>query len=110
LALLRSEVREDLRKTRDAALPIGLGGLVALLGGGLLTFLLVHLLHWATDFRLALWACFGIVGGGLAVLGAVLIYMGKKRFDAFNPLPDETAQALKENIQWITKPTQSASK
>ena len=101
LALARHEIKEDFRKTKEAALSLALGGTIALLGGLLLGFMLVYLLA-LTD--LPLWACYGIVGGLLAVVGGVLVYMGKKELDSFNPLPEESAQALKENVQWITKP------
>lgn len=114
LTMFRAEVKEDLRKTRDAALPMILGGVVTLFGFVLVPFMLAHLLYWAvgptdTSHQLPLWACYGIVGGVFLVLGLALLFWGKKRFDAFNPLPDETANALKENIQWITKTTSTPS-
>jgi len=31
-----------------------------------------------------------------------LFYAGKKRLDSFNPLPDQSVQALKENVQCLT--------
>jgi hypothetical protein len=62
----------------------------------------VYLLHEVGD--LSLWNSYLIVGGVLTIIGGVLIYLGKKRFDSFHPLHDETAQALKENVEWITKP------
>jgi hypothetical protein len=35
-------------------------------------------------------------------IGAVLVWLGYKRFESFNPLPDETAKTVKENIEWMT--------
>ena len=29
---------------------------------------------------------------------------GKKKFESFNPLPDKSTEALKENLEWKTKP------
>jgi hypothetical protein len=104
VALLKAEVREDLRKTREATLALGVGAGVAAVGGVMLCWALAYLLHWATDGRLSEWAAVAIVGGVLTLVGGVLLYLGKKKFDSFNPLPDETAQALKENVEWITKP------
>jgi len=69
--------------------------------------MLVHLLHWVTTpvdpdpAKLPLWACFGIVGAFFGAVGAVLIMSSLKKFQSFNPLPDKTAQTLKENVQWI---------
>jgi len=108
--LLKHEVREDIRKTRDASLLIGAGGIVGLVGAIHVTLMLVYLLHWATNRHLfvndnfPLWACFGICGLLALVIGGGLIYAGMNKFASFNPLPDQSAQALKENVQWITQP------
>jgi hypothetical protein len=32
---------------------------------------------------------------------AVLGWLGYKKFQSFNPLPDETAKTVKENVEWI---------
>jgi uncharacterized membrane protein YqjE len=101
LTLFKVEVREDLKKTRDAVSALGVGVGLAVVGGLHLTLMLVFLLWWVFDPNLPLWACFGIVGGVFAGVGFVLLLRGKKKLDSFNPLPDETAEALKENVQWI---------
>jgi len=104
----KTEIKTDLRKTRDAVLALAIGAGVAALGGLFFCFMLVYLLHWlasppsADPASLPLWACYGIVsllflGGGFA-----LILVGKKKFDSFNPLPVQTVESLKENVQWIT--------
>jgi len=102
-ALTRREIQEDLRKTRDAALPLAIGLGVAFVGGVMLLITLPLLLHWLWPV-LPLWAAFAIVGGLCAVVGGVLSYVGIKKFQAFNPLPDESFEVLKENVQWITNP------
>jgi len=101
--LLKHEVHEDLRKTRDASMAVGLGAIVALIGGVLLALMLVHLIAWALP-ALPLWACYGICGGVILAIGGGLVWAGMAKFNSFNPLPDETAQTLKENVQWITNP------
>lgn len=100
IALFKAEVREDMRKTREAALSLVIGVGVTFFGLLLLLFCLVQLLSWASG--LPLWAGFAIVGGLVLAVGLGLMYAGKKRFESFNPLPDQSAQALKENVQWIT--------
>jgi len=103
----QAEFKSDLSKTREAATSLGIGVGVASLSGLLLAWMLVHLLHWATSpvesdpARLPLWACFGIVGAVFGVVGGGLIMASLKKFHSFNPLPDKTAQTLKENVQWI---------
>jgi H+/Cl- antiporter ClcA len=102
LALFRQEVRDDLRKTKEATLAIMAGVVVALLGGITLCFMAAHALDTYT--QIPLWGCYGIVGGVLAIIGGALLAVGLGRFRSFNPLPDESAQAFKENVQWIAKP------
>jgi hypothetical protein len=103
----RSEIKSDMRKTREAATVLALGAGTALLGLILLALMLVHLLHWlslpaGTDLgAIPLWGCYGIVSAVFLVAGAALSYMGYSKFQSFNPMPDETAQSVKENVQWI---------
>jgi len=103
----RTEMKADLRKTRDAAAILALGAGVALLGAILLALMLVHLLHHvslpAEEIRpgLPLWACYGIVSAVFLLIGSAVAYAGCQMFKAFNPMPDQTAQTVKENVQWI---------
>jgi uncharacterized membrane protein YqjE len=107
LTLFKVEVREDLKKTRDAVSALGVGVGLAVVGGLHLTLMLVTLLWWAFDPNrgaasgIPLWVCFGIVGGLMAAVGVVLYLRGKRKLESFNPLPDESADALKETVQWI---------
>jgi CHASE3 domain sensor protein len=103
----RKEFEADLRKTRRAAAVLALGAGAAFLGVILLSLMLVHLLHHvslpAEEIRpgLPLWACFGIVSAVFLVVGSAVSYMGYSMFQSFNPLPDQTAQTVKENVGWI---------
>jgi tetrahydromethanopterin S-methyltransferase subunit D len=106
LAFFTVEIREDLKKSRDAAAALGIGIGVGAVGLLHLTVMLATLLWWAFDpatqtTGLPLWACFGIVGGLLTGIGAALYFRGQRKLQSFNPLPDESAEALKENVQWI---------
>lgn len=103
LALFKHEVKADLTKTKDAAISIGIGIGVILLGGIFLCLMVVELLVWAFP-RLPMWGSYAIVGGALVVIGVLLLYVGKAKMQSFNPLPDESVGALKENVQWIMKP------
>jgi hypothetical protein len=101
VALVRTEIRDDFRKTKEGALSLALGLGVVALGTLLLAFGLVYLLTWAVP-ALPVWAWFLIIGFLLAVAGGATIYAGTKKFESFNPLPDQSAQALRENVQWLT--------
>jgi len=102
VTLVREEIRTDLRKTKEAVTSIAIGAAVAALAAGPLVFTFVALLHelagwswWASALAVA--AVFGVIGGGL-------IFAGVQRFKSFNPLPDQSVAALKENLQWIKNP------
>jgi len=104
----KAEFKSDFTKARDAATALAIGVGVASLSGILLLWMLVHLLHWLTmpadssdPAKLPLWACFGIVGLVFGVIGGVLVMSGIRKFQSNNPLPDQTAQSIKENVQWI---------
>jgi len=101
VVMLRSEVKEDMRRTKDAAKYMGVGATLAALGAVFLLISSVYLLNWLAP-ALPLWGCWAIVGGVLLVAGAVAVYAGKRIFDSFNPLPDKTAHALQENMTWMT--------
>lgn len=103
LSLFKLEVKEDFKKTKEAVAALGVGLGLAAVGGLHLSLLLVFLLEWLFAPHLALWVCFGIVGGVFAGVGLVLYLRGKNKLESFNPLPEESAEALKENVQWITK-------
>jgi hypothetical protein len=100
LALFQAEIRSDFRKVRDAAYPMVLGLGAAFAGAILLCLMLVYLLPWVWP-DLPLWGAFGLVGGVLLVAGLLLFNIGNQQLNAVNPLPDESAQALQENLQWL---------
>jgi hypothetical protein len=101
LALFRAEIKDDFRKTVGILITIVSGAFLVAVGGALLCFMLVYLLNSVVPDTLPLWACFGIVGGGVVLVGGIVAYAAVARFKTFNPLPDESVQALKENVQWI---------
>jgi hypothetical protein len=102
VALARAEIKADFRRAVQAAVLLAVGALVLVPAVLLLCNMLVDVLHEVAGLRL--WASYGIVGGALAVLGAVLVLIGIQRFQSFNPLPDQTVEAIKENVRWMTNP------
>ena len=102
IALLRAELKADFRRSVRAAMLLAIGGVIAIPAVFLLCNMLVYLLH--EPGGLSVWASYGIVGGVFVVLSAILIGIGIQRFRSFNPLPDETVEAFKENVRWMTTP------
>lgn len=106
VTLLRSEIRQELKQAKHAAMSLLAGLAVAVAGGGLLLLTAAHAL--ATFTSIPLWGCYGIVGGTTLLLGAGLIIFGKKEASDVELLPPpQTAGAMKENYQWITGQTKS---
>jgi hypothetical protein len=64
--------------------------------------MMAHLISWAWPEHVTLWGGYAIVGGALAALGIALVLWGKAKFSTFSPLPEQTMEGLKENIQWKT--------
>jgi len=99
--LLKQELEEDFAKSRHAAMPMVIGLGVMLIGTLLLGITLGLLLNWAFP-ALPLWAAFAIVTVVMGGVGFALFYAGQKKFQAFNPLPDRTLDALKDNVASLT--------
>jgi hypothetical protein len=105
----RTEFRSDLRNTTRAATVLALGAGTAVLGAFLLGLMLVHLLHWLSlpagtaesSHAIPLWGCFGIVSAVFLAIGSGVAYAGCQMLASTNPLPDQTAQNVKENVEWI---------
>src|SRR5262245_23399001 len=101
--LFKRELHADAHKFATALLAFGVAacvGLVSALPVGITLGLLLNYLVPA----LPLWASFGIVTGVFLICGGGLIAVGWARLRSINPLSDQTAEALKENVQWIMKP------
>jgi hypothetical protein len=100
--LARTEVKQEWEKAKTAAGALAAGAVLLAMGGVLLCFLIVHLI---ASFGVPLWASFGIVGGVLVLCGAVLVGLGYSRASHVSVIPPQTAQTLKENVQWIRSQT-----
>jgi hypothetical protein len=105
LALARREVADELQKTREAIIALGIGIAIAVLGGLMLVFMLVYLLSWASSEQIPLWGCFGIVGAALVIVGGGLFCLGKNKAAQIHVVPPQTAATLKENVQWLKNQT-----
>jgi hypothetical protein len=110
--LVRQEIElakaEMTQKGRTAAPGIGMfggAGVVGLCAAGALTAFLVLLL----SLFLPEWAAALIVGAVLAAVTYVLIRQGKERVaHAGKPVPEQTIETVKEDVEWAKTRASSA--
>jgi VIT1/CCC1 family predicted Fe2+/Mn2+ transporter len=110
--LVRQEIElakaEMAQKGRTAAPGLGMfggAGIVALCAAGAITafFVLVFSLF------LPDWAAALIVGAALAAVAYVLIRQGKERVaEAGKPVPEQTIETVKEDVEWAKTRASSA--
>jgi hypothetical protein len=105
--LAKAEMRE---KGKRAGLGVGLMGgatVVALGAFGALTAFLIALLAEAMD----VWVAALIVGLVYAAIAAVLALQGKEKVtEATPPVPEQTVQTVKEDVQWAKNQVRSDSR
>jgi hypothetical protein len=112
--LVRQEIElakaETAEKGRTAAPGLGMfggAGIVALCAAGAITAFLILV------FSLVLpdWAAALIVGAVLAAITYVLVRLGKERVaDAGTPVPEQTIETVKEDVEWAKTRASSARK
>ena len=107
LALARAELME---KGRTAGLGVGLiggGGGLALFAFGALTTALILLL----DKAMAAWLAALVVAVVYGAIAAVLAVRGKERIkESTPPIPEQTVETLKEDVEWAKTQTRSGSR
>jgi hypothetical protein len=104
ITLLKQEIRKEIQDAKDTGKLLGAGVGLLCAAGVLLLFMLVYLLYWLAAPHLPLWSCYAIIGGALALVGGVVFYVGQQKLEHLNVVPEQTTQALKENLQWKTNP------
>ena len=99
--LAKTEVTNEVNKVKQGAASLGAGIGAATIGGILLGHMLVYLLQ--DVFGIALWIAFLIVGGVLTLLGVLLLRQGASRMSAVDPMPRETIDSVRKDVEWITQ-------
>lgn len=103
--LTRLEIEEELRQGSAAAALFLLGVTVVFLAAFVVCLSLAHLMHWMTSPTgsdpawLPLWACYAIVAAVLAVLGGVLMHVGRSRFRSVEMCQNPVTEILQEPVQ-----------
>jgi hypothetical protein len=101
ITLLQVEVEKDLRDTTQALIALVIGTATTLIGASMLAFMVVHLLNYLFP-TVHMWVWYGVVGAIIAAVGGFLVSGALYMFSQINPLPEKSAQALKETVGWET--------
>jgi uncharacterized membrane protein YqjE len=102
LTLFQVEIKNDIRRAFNGLAPLLLGAGVSLIAVILLGIGTAQFLAWAFP-DMPLWVAFGLTGGALAIVGAILVLWGISILEKIHGTPDTALKALKENLQWKTK-------
>jgi hypothetical protein len=95
--LAKVETKEELQKAAAAGKGFGVAGLMGYLALVMLSFAAA----WAlTAIMPTGWAFFA-VGLAFALVAAVMALKGRREFQKLHPVPDETVETLKEDVQWL---------
>jgi len=102
LLLFKHEIEAKIQKTKEASAFLAIGLLLMLLGGVVLCFAFAHLLDWAFP-ALAPWGGgYFIVAALVLIPGVILTVTGRQQLESVNPVPEQSAEAMKENLEWTT--------
>jgi hypothetical protein len=103
IALAKAEMMREWDKAKTAAGSMAVGAAVLAVGGFFLCVTVICVL--AEVAGLPWWASFLIVGGVLTMLGLVLFFTGRNKAAQVHVIPPQTAETMKENVQWIRNQT-----
>src|SRR6516162_2025205 len=101
ILLARREMQSELDKAKVASVAMGVGVGLSLLASAALFGMVVALLNLV----LPLWACFLIVAVVLAIGAGIALGIGVQQVRQIHVVPPQTAETLRENVQWLQNQT-----
>jgi hypothetical protein len=103
--LAKAEIAGEIDMARQGATMLGAGVAAATIGG---IFLLVALAEALVAFNiLDRWLSYLIIGAFLAVAGAIALEVGLQRFRKVRPVPQETIDSIREDVNWLSEQARS---
>lgn len=108
IELARHEFQVEIRKAMQGFISLGIGAVVTTIGSLFLLLMVVHLL--VDLFTIEIWLSYLIVGGLLALIGVVLLQVGRSRVQQIDPTPHETVDSVRKDVQWIKEQNPSNKK
>jgi hypothetical protein len=105
--LAKAEMTDRGKRAGKGAGMLAAGAAVALLAFGALTAGLIA----ALDLAMPTWLAALIVAVVYGAIAAVLVQIGRKQVqEAAPPVPEETIESVKEDVQWAKTRTRSATR
>jgi Putative Actinobacterial Holin-X, holin superfamily III len=107
IELAKAEMTDRGKRAGKGAGMLAAGAVVALLAFGALTAGLIA----ALDLAMPTWLAALIVTVVYGAIAAVLVQIGRKQVqEAAPPVPEETIESVKEDVQWAKTRTRSATR
>jgi hypothetical protein len=103
--LAKHEIRTEVDHAKQGAISLGIGAGIAAIGGIFLLLMVVYALH--EGLNLTLWVSYLIVGAVTLLIGAVLLYRGMHKLQTVDPVPHETIDSVRKDVEWISQQTTS---
>jgi uncharacterized membrane protein YqjE len=95
IELAKVEAREEVGRSKQAAIMFGIAGVAALLALAMLSTALA----WWLDEAMHPAVAFAIVGALWVLAAAITVSIGRKRIQEMQGLP-KTKQTIKEDVEW----------
>jgi len=101
LAAAKLEVKQEIGKTVQAGISLGVGAFLLAIGVVFLSLMAVLLLQQYTS--LLLWQCLGAVGLFYAFVGIIVIVIGKQRATSVRPIPEKSLRGAQEDVRYLSE-------
>lgn len=103
--LARVEIANEIDRARQGAIALGIGAGITAAGLLFLLFTLVYLISDLAD--LSLWVSYLIVGAPLTIIGVFALVVGMRRVQQVDPVPHETIDSVRKDVEWLKEPNRS---
>ncbi len=97
LELAKVETKQEIQRTAKAGAMFGAAGFAGYMALVLLSFAIAFLL----DLVMPTWLAFLIVAVVYAIVAAVLFFQGRERAKRIHPVPEQTVESVKEDMEWL---------
>ncbi|HEX8985907.1 MAG TPA: phage holin family protein [Bryobacteraceae bacterium] len=101
LRLARAEMSEKARIAARSGVLLGGAAVCGLLAAGALVACVIAALALA----MPVWAAALIAGVVLAIVAGAAFAMGRARLKTVKPVPEQTAQTIREDVEWVKNRT-----